>query len=223
MARESGPEAELYPIIQRWATKSGCWETRIDVGLKLGRIDVVGIRELGGDLTSRSEVVSIEVKSSSNSRRFAASAGQAHGYSVMADRCYLAIDRTFDKIETAVASQLGIGLLSISKGHRVTEVLTAPAREPVSDLREQVVAKLDCASCTMCSSVFRTGSGSKPLDLVVRGTGATKATLAKAVEEEKGFVWWLDRLDWVHDKSGRAYVYRRRFMCPDCVQVFAQR
>lgn len=95
--RTQGAEAALYPQVARWARKRlGCWEVALDTGPKMGRIDVVGLRDMGAiDLAARTEVLAIEVKVGTAS--FAKSAGQALGYSVMADRCYLAVAGTFDE------------------------------------------------------------------------------------------------------------------------------
>ena len=70
-------EKDFYPRVAQWAAKSlGCFHTAIDAGLKRGRIDVVGLRDVGGNLSGRSEVVSIEVKH--GKQPFATSIGQVN-------------------------------------------------------------------------------------------------------------------------------------------------
>lgn len=161
MARTTGPEAALYPSVAAWATTDlGCWEVARDTGPSLGRIDVVGLRDFGGgDLSSRTEAIAIEVKR--RGAPFAKSAGQAHGYSVMADR-YLAqegSDVTAEQL--TVASRLGIGLLLIDGDH-VTERLSAPLQEPLSELRARLLEKLACATCALCGTTFRLGTHPAP-------------------------------------------------------------
>lgn len=53
-----------YEPIARWAAKHlGCFVTGIEEDLRLGRMDVVGLRDADGRLSGRAEVVSIEVSS----------------------------------------------------------------------------------------------------------------------------------------------------------------
>jgi hypothetical protein len=56
--------------------------------LRFGRIDVIGIRDIGGDLSGEVETVAVEVKRGSTP--FANACGQTYGYSVYANRVYLA-------------------------------------------------------------------------------------------------------------------------------------
>jgi len=59
-----------------------CWQTRTKAGVAdVGEIAVLGVRYAGGELSGQSEVIAIEVKLST--ARFAVSAGQTHGYSVV--------------------------------------------------------------------------------------------------------------------------------------------
>lgn len=66
---------------------------------------------------------------------FATAAGKAHGYSVMADRCYLADLRDgsqpFTDVELLIAGRLGVGLAAIRSKGRVDEIVTAPPNEPM--------------------------------------------------------------------------------------------
>ncbi|SDM41738.1 hypothetical protein SAMN05660642_02462 [Geodermatophilus siccatus] len=217
MAHTTGPEAALYPSVEAWAKKTlGCWAVAVDTGPSLGRIDVVGLRDFGGgDLASRSEVVAIEVKR--RGAPFAKSAGQAHGYSVMADRCYLAQqgENVTDE-QMVVGSRLGIGLLLISEAGRVTERLTAPLQEPIPELRAKLLDKLDCATCTLCSTIFRTSKASGSSN-VMRREWDTSPDLSAAANAEKGLMWWLYTAAGERDKSGRNSTYWRRYLCPDCV------
>jgi len=221
VARTSGPEAALYPAVKKWAlTKLDCWEVALDTGPSLGRIDVVGIRDFGGgDLASRSEVIAVEVKRSG--QPFAKSAGQAHGYSVMADRCYLAQEAaTFSGQEQVVASRLGIGLLAITASGRVSEVLGAPVQEPLAELRLKLLEKLSCAVCSICSTVFRVGTKVGGYQHVGRKT-EMPGGLKSAAEQKLGLMWWLHETANERDTSGRNLNYWRRYLCADCTRALA--
>src|SRR6476661_7152824 len=82
-------ESDLYPKLSRWLRGSyGCFATKHNLGLQHSRVDVLGIRDVGGDLSGEVETIAIEVKR--GNQPFATTSGQARGYSVYADRVYLA-------------------------------------------------------------------------------------------------------------------------------------
>lgn len=251
MPRTSGPEAQLYPLVQRWAQRTlGAWEVAVDTGPRIGRIDIVALRDFGGgDLASRTEVIAIEVKRPG--QPFAKSAGQAHGYSVMADRCYLAQPATpgrpaYTDQEKVVASRLGIGLLAIttpssapaaapatapaatpgspSTGRsgrgRVTEIATAPLGDPLDELRLKLVEKLGCGVCALCSTIFRLGTTPKSTNAMHRTTD-TRGGLVRAAGKDQGLMWWLYETAAERDSGDRAETYWRRYLCPDCVRALA--
>ena len=69
-------ERDYYPAVQRFAeSKLGCFTTEVDTGTKLGRVDGVGLKDVGGRLDGEGEVVAIEVKRGRSP--FLASIGQA--------------------------------------------------------------------------------------------------------------------------------------------------
>lgn len=213
-------EAEYYEPMARWARKTlGCFETGINTGLRHGRIDVVGLRDSGGRLSGRADVIAIEVKR--GTQPFATSIGQASGYSIYADRCYLAEyrPRGFTDDERAIASQLGVGLIQITGQQRVrvSEVLTAPLREPLEGLRLEVIEKLHFSLCTVCGSLFRCGEKGKPFANVARQQSARARHVERAVSEEKGIMYWLYEQAERSPKPTNDVVYHRRYVCPDCV------
>jgi len=204
----------------RWAARELlAWEVACDTGPSIGRIDIVAIRDFGGgDLASRSEVVAIEVKR--KGQPFVKSAGQAHGYSVMADRCYLAQQCAgFSAQDQVVASRLGIGLLAIDAGSRVRQVSTAPLQEPLPELRLKLLEKLRCGACALCSTIFRLGQGSSRYKNVRRAEHS--GMLARAADDVKGLMWWLSTTAGERDRSAVTSIYWRRYLCPDCVQALA--
>ena len=211
-------ESDYYPRVARWAKEHlGCFHTATDAGLRLGRIDVVGLRDTGGNLSGRAELVSIEVKR--GTQAFASSIGQASGYSIYADRVYLADLRPqgFTADEIAIATRLGVGLIRMSGETRVrlSEVVSAPPREPLEGLRQELIDGIGYATCTICSTLFRRGSRQKWAEQVVRHHGRG-TQLRRAVEGEKGIVYWLEEQG---RRSRRAseFTYHRRYVCPDCV------
>lgn len=211
----------MYPAVQKWAEQVlNCWQVAIDTGPKLGRVDVVGVRDFGGgDLSARTEVIAIEVKR--GNAAFAKSAGQALGYSVMADRCYLAKDGGFRDDELVVAGRLGIGLLEINKG-RVFERLTAPPQAPLPELRLRLLEKLHCGVCSLCSTVFRLAEeGKQGFGRMVRAS-IPKNTLRVAADRERGYMFWLIDAAEERDTRERQMTYWRRYLCPDCVQALGR-
>lgn len=192
----------------------------MDTGPRVGRVDVVGVRDLGGgDLAARSEVVAVEVKVGLTS--FAKSAGQAHGYSVMADRCYLAVGATsITEEQLVIAGQLGIGVLGIGGRGSVREILTAPLQQPIVQLRLQLLEKMHCAPCALCATIFKIGNANGHFANLVRRDGRDAKDMTDAVKLARGMVWWLSD---ERDSSGRATTYRRRYMCPDCAYALTSR
>lgn len=63
------------PGVERWVKQHfRCHFTATNKGLQAARLDVIGLRDVGGQLSGDYEMVTVEVKSGSH--RFAASAGQ---------------------------------------------------------------------------------------------------------------------------------------------------
>src|SRR5207302_7792478 len=82
-------ESSLYPIVEKWMRKHfRCFKASINVGLAYSRVDVLGVRDIGGDLSGEIETIAIEVKR--GSEPFAAASGQALWCEVYVNRVYLA-------------------------------------------------------------------------------------------------------------------------------------
>jgi hypothetical protein len=217
-------ESDLYEPVQKWVRRHfRCWQTGINTGPNIGRIDVVGVRDVGGDLSGKSEVIAVEVKQ--GKPVFATAAGQAHGYSVMADRCYLAVptaDRgEFTSAELQIAGHLGIGLLAIRRT-RIEVVLTAPPCDPIEELRLQVIEKLGLAHCSLCGTLFRRAADS-PHDFKGVVRQGERTSLETAVKKQRGFMWWLWEAAEERDLKARDGVFWRRYLCGDCTYVLAHR
>ena len=209
-------EATLYPIVARWLKRHfRCFATGINTGLKYSRIDVVGVRDIGGDLSGEAETIVVEVKR--GTEPFATASGQALGYQVYANRVYLADYRntTFTLEETHIASHLGIGLIHI-KGNKCIEVLSSPYHHPITKLNLALMEKLALGQCQLCNSLFSTGNSNNHF------SNLTRENLKAAFEKEKGVMFWnreigkrKSRLHIRESKDGSTF--ERRFLCPDCV------
>ena len=154
-------EKDLYPIVARWLEKQRkCFRSAINTGLKHGRIDVVGIRDVGGDLSGEIETVSIEVKR--DSAPFATATGQALGYKVYANRIYLAEQRpkAFTSEEVEIAGHLGVGLIRIT-GAKCHEELSSPYYRPITRMNMLLIEKLGLGACQLCGTVFEIGDDPK--------------------------------------------------------------
>src|ERR1022692_4799824 len=135
-------ESRLYPIVEKWMMKRfRCFKAGINVGLKYSRVDVLGVRDVGGRLSGDIETIAIEVKKGSG--LFATASGQALGYQVYVNRVYLAAspENGFNPSEVEIASHLGIGLIQI-KGTACREVLSSHHHTPISRMALEVAEKL---------------------------------------------------------------------------------
>jgi hypothetical protein len=212
-------EQKLYPIVEKWMKKHFlCFRTSVNTGLKYSRIDVIGIRDVGGDLSGDVETISIEVKR--GSEPFATACGQALGYRIYANRVYLADVRkeSFSYDEIGIASQLGIGLIQINN-NTCREILTSPSYVPMPTMNLPLLEKLRLGKCQFCGSFFETG------DLKDRRyySKLARENLKKAVKERKGLIFWNYEVAERKDKLGIRQTdstFERRFICPDCVDVF---
>ncbi len=147
-------ERHLYPVVEKWLKKYyHCFKTEINVGSNYSRIDVVGVKDVGGDLSGEIETISVEVKR--GNEPFATASGQASGYKVYAHRVYLADMRenNFTPNEIAIANHLGIGLIKID-GKTCKEILTSPYYKPLTSLHLLLLKNLGLGRCQLCSCFF---------------------------------------------------------------------
>jgi len=213
-------ERDLYAGVARWLKRRyGCFATKTDIGIRYGRIDVVGLRDIGGELSGAGEVVSIEVKP--GHRPFATAAGQARGYSVYAQRCFLADSRSsrpaFTDDELEIARELGIGLIAIA-GSRISEVLSSPRHDPVERLQLLVIERVGYSLCAVCGSFFRRGDSDSDWKRLTRSSSL--AGPVRAAKQGRGYMYWLNEVA-RRNRRRRAsaeVLYHRRYLCPDCVE-----
>ena len=75
-------EQELYSSVESFAqSRLSCFSTAVDTGLRAGRIDVVGLRDTGGNLEGSGEVIAIEVKR--GQQPFLTAIGQAASWTAL--------------------------------------------------------------------------------------------------------------------------------------------
>ncbi|MFO0821709.1 MAG: hypothetical protein U0792_01095 [Gemmataceae bacterium] len=193
-----------------------CFRTEINRGLNYGRIDVLGIRDVGGDFSGAFETIAVEVKRGS---RFVNAAGQAVGYRVYAHRVYLADAREtpFTREELLIASNLGIGLVQI-RGTKCREVLSSPLYEPITQLQFRLFDKLQLGVCTICNCLFELGDSETSTWRHV-----CIEDVQRAIKQQKGLLYGLREVEKRRSKLGlgrnTSYIETRRFICPDCVSL----
>lgn len=216
MAKKNPLEKTLYPLVARWVRRHFlCFRIAVNKGLRYSRIDVLGIRDVGGDLSGDVETIAVEVKRGSTP--FTNAAGQTVGYKVYANRVYLADvrDEPFNQDELLIASNLGIGLIRI-KGKKCQEVLSSPCYNPIGKLQLQLFERLGLGKCQLCSSLFKI---EEPEDRTSY-TNVSRENVTLAIKAEKGLAFWIRELGERRAKLGLCKtdcVYDRRFICADCV------
>jgi hypothetical protein len=211
-------EKELYPVVERWMRRHfQCFKTVREKGLKYGRIDVLGVRDVGGDLSGEIESVVIEVKKGVTP--FAKASGQTLGYRVYANRVYLADLRStsFSSDEIHIASNLGIGLIQI-KGKTCKEVLSSPYYHPITKLNLMLLESIAIGNCQFCNSFFEIGNPKN------RFSNMTRENLKRAVSDEKGMMFWNHEASQRKNKfnerrAKKDIVYDRRYICSECISA----
>lgn len=208
-------EEDLYkPVASFIEREFKCFYVDIKKGIKLGTIDVVGLRYVMGDYGGSTEVIAVEVKP--EKMTFLKCAGQAHAYSVMADRCYLAIRKPYGRMLTQdqkdVAAQLQLGLIEIGKRNECRIIVSSPEQHPIHAHRLELIGKCGFVECVICGSFFE----AKDMRSL-----RERSNITHAVRDDKNFRYWLHNLHEQRGRKDRKLVYDRRHICRDCVQVFS--
>lgn len=216
-------ESNLYPVVEKWLRKYHlCFKTAKNKGLSYSRIDVIGVKDVGGDLSGEVETISVEVKR--GTEPFATASGQALGYKVYVNRIYLADlrDKAFSPDEINIASHLGIGLIQIQNG-KCKEILSSPSYKPIAKLNFLLLEKLALGKCQLCSSFFEIGDIERN-----RFSSLARENVKKAIKDGKGLMFWNREVGERKNKVGirkteNGATYERRFICPDCIYYFISR
>jgi hypothetical protein len=232
MQMDVARERDLYPPLRDWLEKQfRCFKTDSCVGSKYSQVDVFGVRDIGGDFSGDIETIAIEVKN--GSQQFATACGQAAGYSVYANRVYLAAVRSegFDAIEQRIATKLGIGLVEI-RGKRITEVLSSPYHQPITSLSFQLLKNIGIAKCQLCGTFFEARTHEVQTDgkkrfsrnFVAGDAKNFRRFLLKAIENQMGMTFWNSELS-VRKKlldEEQKTKGSRRYLCSDCLHLLAR-
>lgn len=117
-----------------------------------------------------------------------------------------------------IASNLGIGLIQVHD-RRCREVLSSPHHQPITGMSLEIVERLALGQCRICGTFFEIGTGETK-----RYAHLTRYSLERAVQNEKGLIFWNQELADRKRRMGfsrieKGYSYERRFICWDCVDT----
>lgn len=212
-------EKEYYPIVKKWLdTQYDCFKSAVNIGLENSRADIVGLRDTGGDLSGEIETIVIEVKR--DKEAFSTASGQAFGYTIYANRVYLADKRDigFTRDQIAIANHLGVGLIQIDKNNKCHEVLTSPYYKPLTKFYKLFLKKLGYASCQFCDTYFNIGTD------LNKHANVTRENISKALKNEKGLIFWHRELNTRKNKfkierRSKELTYETRYLCGECTNL----
>jgi len=208
-------EQVLYAYVEDFLKGEifGCFKAEQRIGTSfIGIADVVGVREIGGDVRGDIEVIAVEVKSSP--RIFGKILGQALGYSLFAHKCYLAVRLTdykhFSLEQKELATRLGVGLIEIKKFRsdwKCFHVLSSKNHSPHPHQMETLLRRgLGVIRCGFCG-IFVDMEGEKITD-----------SWDVAREEGKMYLMWRKPKRKLLFSRRKKQDWRRLYVCKDCVE-----
>lgn len=155
-------EKNLYPIVQEFLIKNKkCIDAGINLGHQsVGRADVFGIKDIGGQYGADIIGYAVEVKLWKTP--LGKNIGQAVGYTLFSHRSYLAVPirDCFEEEDIEMANRLGVGLIEVdSKKKKCTEILTAKHHQPIEGLFLWAVESLGYSKCSICKEFFNNDVG----------------------------------------------------------------
>jgi ribosomal protein L28 len=206
-------ESSFYPYVEEFLKSEAfaCFKTAQRVGTSfIGIADVVGVRDIGGDVRGDVEVIAVEVKMSPSN--FGKILGQALGYSLFGHKCYLAIPfsdiEAFSLEQKELATRLGVGLMEIRKSHGVwhcSEALSSANHTPHGHQMETLLRRgLGLVRCSICG-IFVDHSN-------------VSESWGEALKKNKTYRVWRKpdrKLLFSRRKKGD---WRRLYICADCVK-----
>lgn len=208
-------EKGLYTFVEKWMRQEfHCFQTGTNLGFVYSRVDVLGVRDIAGSGSGEVETIGIEVKRGEH--YFATACGQAAGYTVYANRVYLAQERhqRFNHKELEIASHLGVGLIHIRQ-QRLREVLSAPHHNTLPGITIDVLDGLNLGRCQVCQSFFVTGTGQ-------RGERVSQS-VRNAIKSGKALQFFTEEQEARKIKArlvpDRSAIYDSRYICPECLNM----
>jgi hypothetical protein len=206
-------EASFYSCVEEFLKSEalGCFRTNKRVGTSfVGIADVVGVRDVGGDVRGDIEIIAVEVKKSTSN--FGKILGQALGYSLFAHKCYLAVvfsnEEAFSLEQKELATRLGVGLLEIRKSHgvwRCSEVLTSTNHNPHGHQMETLLRRgLGLVRCSFCG-IFVDHSN-------------VSESWSEALRKDKVYRVWREPDRKLLFSRRKKVDWRRLYICKDCVK-----
>jgi len=155
------PEADYYGVIEQYIQKKfNCISTSTNKGyVPLGLVDVIGAYTTSSEFYNDLEIIVVEVKKTAAS--FGKSIGQALGYSIYGERCYLAItfegNESYNDDQMYIANHLGVGLIRVpmDKHKRTIEreieiILTSKKHVPIEAQKRYMLNTIGISRCNMC-------------------------------------------------------------------------
>ena len=219
-------ESALYKQVMSIAEDEfACWIVDKQVGTRHGIVDVMGLRELQGDYGSTTELIAFEVKE--EKATFLKSLGQTFACSVYAHKCYLAVRKRYSNVfsneERDIATQFGIGLIEIKSRNKYEIVATSRKFMPEKHYTLQIFNKLKVFQCSLCHGVFDRQDlisvSGKDIDL--KNRPKYRGYFNKAIRERKNISYGIFELHEQRIEEERDFVHDERFLCKDCVTIFA--
>lgn len=210
-------EKALYNSVEKWMRrKFHCFQTGTNIGFAYSRVDVLGVRDTGGLGSGEVETIGIEVKRGEH--KFATACGEAVGYTVYANRVYLAQSRLrrFDHKELEIASHLGVGLIHIGP-KRPVEILSAPYHNTLPGITIDVLQGLDVGRCQLCQSFFATENNKR---------SNISQSVRNAVKAGKALQFFTEELEARKIKArvatAKSLIYDSRYLCSECLTVLTE-
>ncbi len=219
-------EKRLYKIVEKFAASNefGCNPVKQQVGTKMGTVDVIGVREIHGDLHTHNEIVAFEVKEENS--RFLSAVGQARAYSIYAHKCYLVVKKrknnAFTSEEIDIAAQLGVGLIEI-RGDTCKVIATSAAFSPRDSYILTIFDKLELFRCVICHATYHYENmvNINKMNKIGNGDYSYTGELKKAIKNRKNAQYFLYQLNEQRSVDERIYTHDRRHICKDCLSIFA--
>lgn len=130
-------------------------------------------------------------------------------------------ESSFTALEIQIASHLGIGLIKIDSRNKCSVILTSPYYKPMVKLNADLLEKLRLGKCQLCESYIEIGDSKN------RYTYMAKKKITKALNEDKGVIFWNRQVSTRKEKHGvrigkENTTYERRFLCSDCINLLGQ-